>query len=115
VSISSLFIATAQAQEGGAADGPGGLGMFMPMILVFLIFYFLLIRPQQKQQKKQRALIAAIQKGDEVVTASGIYGKVISVAEKTFVLEIGENTRIKIDRPQIARLQSEASVEQKKK
>ncbi len=99
----NLFISTAWAQAagGGAAQGPG-FSMFVPMILIFVIFYFLMIRPQQKQQKERKAQIAAIQKGDQVIMASGIYAKVVGVADKILTLEIADNVKVKADREGIA-------------
>jgi len=94
--------------KGGEEQGPAGtLGLFAPMILVFLIFYFLLIRPQAKQQKKQKALIKGIQRGDEVVTAAGIHGKITSVTEETVGIEIAENVRIRVDKKQISRVKGQ--------
>lgn len=98
----------AMAAPGGDKQSPGGaLGLFAPMILVFLIFYFLLIRPQAKQQKKHQALLKQLQRGDEVVTAAGIHGKITSVTDETVGVEIAENVRIRIDKKQIARVKSE--------
>lgn len=98
----------AMAAPGGDKQSPGGaLGLFAPMILVFLIFYFLLIRPQSKQQKKHQELLKKLQRGDEVVTAAGIHGKITSVTDETVGVEIADNVRIRIDKKQIARVKSE--------
>ena len=100
--------AWAMAAPGGEEKSPGGaLGLFAPMILVFLIFYFLLIRPQAKQQKKHQALLKQLQRGDEVVTAAGIHGKITSVTDDTVGVEIADNVRIRVDKKQIARVKSE--------
>ena len=101
-----MAIAWAQTSSTGAGGAtPGGaFGMFLPMVLVFAIFYFLMIRPQQKQQKKHRELLSQIKKGDDVVTASGIHGKIASVVDNVVTLEVAENVRMKIEKPQILRL-----------
>jgi preprotein translocase subunit YajC len=95
--------ANAQPANAAAEQGPlGSLGMFLPMILVFVIFYFLMIRPQQKQRKQHQALIQGIKKGDEVITSSGIYARVHGVMENIVTLEIADNVRIKMDKQQVA-------------
>lgn len=92
---------------GPAGQGPSGLLSLVPFILIFLIFYFLLIRPQQKKQKEQKALIDALKKGDKVVTTSGIWGTVTNLGKHTVTLQIADNTKIKIQRDSIARLRGE--------
>jgi len=101
--------AIALAQTGGsetaAKSSPGGaFGMFLPMILVFAIFYFLMIRPQQKQQKKHREMLGQVKKGDKVVTSSGIHGTVHAVTDTSITLEVANNTRLCFDKPHIARV-----------
>ncbi len=90
-------------QQGGApgAGGGGAFGFFVPMIVVFAIFYFLMIRPQQKQAKKVKIMLEVMRKGDDVVTRSGIHGKVHGIAENIVTLEIAENVKIKINKDQI--------------
>lgn len=93
-------------QGGGAAGagqgGTGGLmGMFLPMIIVFGIFYLLMIRPQQKQAKKIRAMLEAVKKGDQIVTRSGIHATVYGIADNIVTLEIAENVKIKMNKDQI--------------
>lgn len=91
-----------QPGGGAGAQGGGGMaGLFLPMIVVFAIFYFLMIRPQQKQAKKMRAMIEGLKKGDDVVTRSGIHGKIHGMAEGIITLEIAENVRIKMDKAQV--------------
>ena len=106
MSSEPLFIATALAQESspaGAAKTPGGtLQMFLPMILVFGIFYLLMIRPQQKQRKQHQTLLTTLKKGDEVVTAAGIHGKVAGVTDTVITLEIADNVRVKLEKQQVA-------------
>lgn len=90
------------AQQAGQQGAGSMLTMFLPMILVFVVFYFLLIRPQQKQQKKLQAMIAAVQRGDQVVTRSGIHGKVSSVDDGTIQVEIANNVNVKMNKDQVA-------------
>ena len=102
----NFLISTAHAMAGqpggGAAQGGGGLaGLFLPLVVVFAIFYFLMIRPQQKQAKKVRTMLDAMRKGDDIVTRGGIHGKVHGIADNLVTLEIAENVRIKINKDQI--------------
>ncbi len=102
MSLSNLFISSAWAQAaGGAAQGPG-FGMFVPMILIFVIFYFLMIRPQQNKQKERQRMISEVQKGDQVVMTSGIHAKVVGVADKILTLEISDNVKVKCERDGVA-------------
>ena len=90
-----------------AAEPAGGspLGMFVPMAAIFMIFYFLLIRPQQKKQKGQEQMLKAIAKGDDVVTAGGLHGKITGVTDDVLTLEIaaikGERVRVKVARNRV--------------
>jgi len=77
---------------------PGGLGMFLPMIIIFVLFYFMLIRPQRRQQKEHQLKLAALRSGDEVVAAGGIHGLITNVADRTVTLKIADNVKIKIER-----------------
>ncbi len=95
-----MFSSPAFAQAaGGAAPAAGGAGFLvqmMPLLLIFVVFYFLLIRPQQKRAKEQRALIDAVKKGDEVITAGGVMGKVTRVDDNEVEVEIAANVRIRV-------------------
>ena len=93
----------------GAAGGAGGVGGMMatmqqaiPLVLMFAIFYFLLIRPQQKKAKEHKALLERIKKGDSVITAGGVHGKVVSVEDGIVGLEIATGVVIKINKSHIA-------------
>ena len=82
--------------------GKGGLGgMLIPLILMFGVFYFLLIRPQQKRQKAQRALVSELQKGDKVVTSGGIHGVITNMKEQTVIVKVGDNVKLEITRGNI--------------
>ena len=93
-------IAWAQAAPG--IGGAGGMLGFLPLVLVFVIFYFLLIRPQQKKAKDHQAMLSRLKKNDEVMTSGGIYGKVVALADNVVTVEVAPNVRLRINRPQIA-------------
>lgn len=88
----------APAQQGGL------LGMLAPMLIVFAIFYFLMIRPQQQQQKKHKVMIDQLKKGDEVITRSGIIGSIYGIADNIITLEVENGVRFKMIKDQIAGL-----------
>ncbi|MBU0681217.1 MAG: preprotein translocase subunit YajC [Proteobacteria bacterium] len=91
------------ADGAAAAGGPfGNLGSFVPMILIFVVFYFLLIRPQQKKARQQQDFLGALKKGDEVVSSGGIYGKITGLTDTVVTLEIADGIRIKVSRSAIA-------------
>jgi preprotein translocase subunit YajC len=92
------------AQTAQAPSGPSTLVSFVPLILVFVIFYLLLIRPQQKKVKEQREMLGKLKKNDEVMTSGGIYGKVVALSDTVVTLEVAANVRIRVSRPQIAAL-----------
>ncbi len=89
-----------QQGQGGAPGNP--LISFLPLIVIFLIFYFLLIRPQQKRAKEHRAFLESLQRGDEVVTTGGLIGKVTGLTEDVVTLEVADNVRVKVARSAIA-------------
>jgi len=93
-----MFATPAFAQTAGAAPGGAAVfAQFLPIILIFVIFYFLLIRPQQQKMKQHRAMVEALRRGDEVVTSGGIIGKVSKVAEDGKVeVEIAEGVKVKV-------------------
>jgi len=81
-----------------APPAPSPLMQFMPLIFIFVIFYFLLIRPQQKRQKEHQKLVAGLQSGDEVVMNSGIHGTITNVKDKTVLVRVADNVKIEFDR-----------------
>jgi preprotein translocase subunit YajC len=86
------------AQAAPAAGAPNPIMTFLPLILLFVVFYFLMIRPQMKRQKEHRNMVAALSKGDEVVTNGGIAGKVDEVGESFITVEIAPNVKIKLQK-----------------
>ncbi len=83
------------------------LGAFLPIILLFVVFYFVLIRPQQKQQKKRQEMLNSLQKGDRVVTIGGIHGVIKEIKEDVMTIRIADNVNIKMSRQGIDRVKSE--------
>jgi preprotein translocase subunit YajC len=92
----------ATAAAPAAAGQPSTLGMLLPFVLMFGVFYFLMIRPQQKKMKDHESLVTSLQKGEEVITNSGIFGKIHGIADKFITLEVDNNVRIKVLKNQIA-------------
>jgi preprotein translocase subunit YajC len=93
-------IAFAQTVPG--VGSPSQLISFLPLVLVFIIFYFLLIRPQQKKAKEHQQMLGKLKKNDEVMTSGGIYGKVTALTDNIVTLEVAPNVRIRVNRPQIS-------------
>ena len=93
-----MFVTPAFAQTAGpASPGVAAFGGIMPIILIFVIFYFLLIRPQQQKMKQHRAMVDALRRGDEVITSGGIIGKVYKVADDGKVeVEIADGVKVKV-------------------
>lgn len=91
-----MFISNAYAQTAGAADAGlmGSLTTFAPLILMFVVMYFLMIRPQQKRQKELKTMMDALGKGDEVVTVGGMLGRVVKVTDTYVTIEIATGTEI---------------------
>ncbi len=95
-----MFVTPAYAQDAGAA---GGLISIIPFILIFVIMYFLLIRPQQKKMKEHQAMVAALRRGDQVVTQGGVIGKVVKVKEDGEAeVEIAEGVKVRVLKATIA-------------
>lgn len=92
---------------------PGGNPMltFVPFILILVVFYFLLIRPQQRKQKEHQSMISSLDKGDKVVTSGGIYASVVAVKEDKLVLKIAENVKIELVKNQVAQVLKEKAKE----
>jgi preprotein translocase subunit YajC len=95
---------------GGAPNGQAGgnpiIGL-LPLIVMFVIFYFLIIMPQQKKAKKHKQMIESLKKGDKVLTAGGIYGTVTGVAEKAVTIDIGNDVKIKVNKNYITAVMSQ--------
>jgi preprotein translocase subunit YajC len=98
-----MSIAYAMGQGGAAAQGgSGGFASFIPLILMFVIFYFLLIRPQQKKTKEHKQMIENLKTGDRIITSGGLHGRVTGVSESTLTVEIAEKVRVKVNRGSVS-------------
>lgn len=102
--MTGFWIPTMMAMATGEGQEPGGLGMFLPMILIFAIFYFMLIRPQQRKEKERRAMIEQIKSGDRVMFSGGILGTVTNVKEQTFVVKVADNVKIEVARGGVSKV-----------
>ena len=98
-----MLISPAFAQAPGVG-GADGLMSFLPIILMFVLLYFLMIRPQMKRTKEHKTMVGALQKGDEVVAVGGLLGKIVELNEQYATLEIASETRIMVQRPAIQTL-----------
>jgi preprotein translocase subunit YajC len=95
-----MFISPAYAQSAGGSFG--GMESLLPLVLIFVVFYFLLIRPQQKKQKTHREMLEALRRGDRVVTAGGIVGTITKASETELTVEISEGIKVKVMRGMIS-------------
>lgn len=86
------------------AEQPSMFLQFMPLIFLFVIFYFLIIRPQQKKQKEHADMIAKLQKNDEIITAGGVHATVISVGDSTLTVRIADNVKIEIEKSSVGQV-----------
>jgi preprotein translocase subunit YajC len=94
-------------QAGAGQGGPAGLiTSLVPLILIFVIFYFLLIRPQQKRAKEHKNMIDNLKKGDKIITSGGIYGVIEAVGTNTITIKVAENTRVKVGKAYVAVLRA---------
>jgi preprotein translocase subunit YajC len=94
---------------GGGSPGAGDLGglvQILPIILIFVVFYFLLIRPQQQRAKEHKKLLDDLKKGDAIITQGGLYGKITNIADQIVTVEIADKVRVRIARSHIAGLAS---------
>lgn len=104
MSLVNFFISDALAENGAAAAGQPGLVGFLPLIIIFIIFYFLLIRPQSKRAKEHRNMVSNLSKGDEVVTNGGLLGRIEELDENFVTLEIADNVRVRVQRSAVGSL-----------
>ena len=103
-----LLISPAYAQDAAQADP---FGFFLPMIIIFVAFYFLLIRPQQKRQKAHTELVNALSVGDEVITAGGMLGKVTAVSEHYATLSIADDVEVKVQKATVSAVVPKGTIE----
>ncbi len=114
----AVIMATATTALAAEGSGPaGGFASFIPLILIFVVFYFLLIRPQQKTAKQHQLYLSELKKGNKVITKGGIYGEITGLTDSVLTLEIAENIQIKVTRDAIAgpQMREDAKKEDTKK
>jgi preprotein translocase subunit YajC len=111
MNTANLLIFAQAAAPAGAQQQPNLFIQMAPLIFIFVIFYFLLIRPQQRKAKEHAKLVSALKTGDEVVTNAGIHGVISNVKEKTVIVKIADNVKVEFDRAAIVTVQSSASGE----
>ncbi|MGN7357970.1 preprotein translocase subunit YajC [Paenibacillus sp. SAF-054] len=105
-----MFESIELAASTGTGGGSGGLlTMILPLVLMFAIFYFLLIRPQQKKQKTRNSMLGALKKGDKVVTIGGLHGTIMEITDDIVVLRVNDVTKLTFDRSSISHATSSAS------
>jgi len=104
-----FFISNAYAQQ---AAPQGSLIDLWPLVVIFIAFYFLLIRPQQKKQKAHNEMVSALQVGDEVMTAGGILGRITGVSDHYAVVQISDNTEIKVQKTSVAQVVPKGTFEE---
>lgn len=102
----------AWAADAAAPAGMANIAQFVPLILIFIVFYFLLIRPQQKKAKEHQNYLANLKKGDRVITGGGIHGQITGLTDTVVTLEVAENVRIKVSRSAIAGSAADAEKQQ---
>ena len=107
----SIAFAMAQPQGGAGAQNP--IMAFMPLIILFAIFYFLLIRPQQKKAKEHRQMLESLRKGDVVITSGGLYGRIVDINGDELSLEVANKIVVKVNRNFISALASNRKREEK--
>ncbi len=103
--MSTLLFVIAQQQTQG-----GMLGMFLPLVLIIVVFYFFMIRPQMKRQKETQKFRDALQRGDKVVTSGGIYGRIDEIKDQIIYLEVAPNIKLKVDKSVVLKDMTDAPV-----
>ncbi len=102
-----FLIASAYAQD---TQSQGGLVSFLPLILIFAVFYFMLIRPQMKRAKEHKKLVSELSKGDEVVTNGGLLGRITDVSDSFVTLELADNIKIKLQRHAVTNVMPKGTI-----
>ena len=108
--ISSAFAQTAPAAAAAGGDMMSTLGGMLPLVLMFVVLYFVMIRPQMKKQKEHRSMIDALAKGDEIATSGGLLGKVSKLTETTISLEIANGVEVQLQRHAVVQVLPKGSI-----
>ena len=106
--MSTLYHILAMQPPQGEGGGGSIFSLFLPLILIFVVFYFFIIRPQQKRQKERQNLLGALKKGDKVVAAGGLHGSVVGLDDKTVLLQVADNVKVKCERSSVITILKEA-------
>ncbi|MGB0714127.1 MAG: preprotein translocase subunit YajC [Gammaproteobacteria bacterium] len=106
----NFFISDAVAQSGGAAPQSDPFLSLMPLILIFIVFYFLMIRPQMKRQKEHAKLVEALKKGDEITTEGGFLGKIVEVDENFVQVELAKDTVVHLRRKSVTAVMPKGTI-----
>ena len=104
------FFTEAYAQAASTASGSDTLMQFLPLIFIFVVFYFILIRPQSKRAKEHARMLTTLTRGDEVVTNGGLLGKITEVGENFFQLEVADTLQVKVQKQAIASLMPKGTI-----
>jgi preprotein translocase subunit YajC len=101
----------------GGGEGVGGspIAAILPFVLIFILFYFLILRPQQKQQRMKQDMLKNLKRGDIVITAGGIYGRILNIAEDVITLEIAKGVSVRVSRGSVSGLENPSKEEEEKK
>jgi len=108
--LSSILL---QATSGSNA-GAGGYSSLLVLVLIFVVFYFFMIRPQNKKQKEIQKARAALKQGDRIVTSGGLYGKIREVKDDSFIVEISDNVRVRVEKTAVFAARTPEAIEEKK-
>jgi preprotein translocase subunit YajC len=111
----SLWLFGCPQLPGGEGMGGSPITAILPFVLIFVLFYFLILRPQQKQQKQKQELLKNLKRGDMVITSGGIYGKILNIVEDTVTLEIAKGVSVRMTRGSISGLGNPGKEEEDKK
>lgn len=107
------FLVAMAPPPGGAGDGGGIMSTVIMFALIIGIFYFMILRPQQKRQKERQKLLDSVKKGDKIITAGGLHGQVAGLDEKTVLIQVAENVKLKFERSAVASVVKEGEPETK--
>jgi len=108
--ISSAYAQTAPAAPAADAGMLGSLGSFLPLVLMFVVLYFIMIRPQMKRQKETRAMLEALAKGDEVATAGGLIGRITELGDQYLSLEVASGFEVRVQRSAVVQVLPKGSL-----
>lgn len=106
----SVFISSAYAQAAAGGDTQSTIMGLLPLVLMFVVLYFVMIRPQMKRQKEHKAMVAALAKGDEVVTAGGLLGKVSKIGEMYVGVELADGVEVQMQRSAVVQVLPKGSI-----